>query len=511
MAYYVRRFDNGYGIMKVYTNEWEGTYGDIYVDRADLEKAHPGCKVMEGFVVANTKDDMIPDMCCDWNDYIREAISDYETNLLPVLEEETRKKLEYEKRMMEIKDIPFEDRTKEQQQELYKYFFTIDTDENIKDFMGTNFEEFENFKNNQLTIESCFRLSEEAIKYIQENIIGSDIPTYSLVGYEDFFNDQKLTSILGKIDYSATYDKFHNIVTLYDAGDDLIAVLTETECLHQEDFAEIMAGNKISANKITFDAIWEKFIALSKCGITLKEAANMACSDFYDKTYALANAPAPKTPVIELNPSKIERCNSIIIKDPSYDRSVWCAFQLDECSAFTHAKGLTVNYDGHFDYDNFSIDTNNTEFAYAIGVEKFLSGCEFEQNETGEIEVFTKFVEGTVKTEVTTIGCDTAEFSFGTENTFGEFGIHTGADGQLGEVHLFKLAKNNRPIGLIFMGCLDGDMVAPELIHNSFISSFGIEREKNKSLDSKISESEKKKSINTNSKEHIKNHHFDNR
>ena len=504
MAYYVKRFENGYGIMKVYANEWEGTYGDIFEYRDDVERAHPNSNILEGFVVANTKDNKVPDMCGDWNDYIKEAISDYETNLLPVLEEDARKKLEYEKRMMEIKDMSFDDRTKEQQKELYNYFFTIDTDETINEFLGMSSEELERWKNSQLTIESYFRLPEEAIEYIQKNIINSDIPTHSLVGYKGFISDHKLSDILDRIDYVATYDKEHGVVTLYDMGDDLIAVLTENECLHQEDFAGIMIENEIPANKITFDMIWEKFVDLSRGGITLEEAANMACSDFYDKTYALAHKPEPKTPVIELVPSKIERCNSIIIKDPYYDRDVWCAFQSDDCSAFTHAKGLVANYDSKFDYENTSIDVNNTEFAYAIGVEKFLSGCVFEQNETGEVEVFTRFKEDSVKVDVTTIGCDTAQFSFGSEKTFGEFSIDTGADGQLGEVHFFKLAKSDRPIGLIFMGCCDGDIVSPERIHNSFVAAFGIEREMDKSLDSKIAISENKKESKTGPEENTK-------
>lgn len=61
----------------------------------------------------------------------------------------------------------------------------------------------------------------------------------------------------------------------------------------------------------------------------------------------------------------------------------------------------------------------------------------------------------------TEIGCDTAQFSFGNEKTFGEFSIHTGADGGIGQVNLFINKQTGKPIGLLFIGECDGDIVSP--------------------------------------------------
>lgn len=201
-----------------------------------------------------------------------------------------------------------------------------------------------------------------------------------------------------------------------------------------------------------------------------------------------------KNKVLELEKSIIEPCESIIIKDPWYEKGTWCAFQEDNCKCFTHAKALVSNYDEHYKDDQFEFDMNNTEFALVIGVDDFVSRINPRINEDGSIAIYAALNEKTINSSKTEIACDTAQFGFGNENTFGAFSIHTGADGRIGEVHLYMVKGTKVPVGLFFVGSVDGDMVPPEEIMDSFKAAFGIEKERKPSLQNTIDEAEKKKS-----------------
>lgn len=196
--------------------------------------------------------------------------------------------------------------------------------------------------------------------------------------------------------------------------------------------------------------------------------------------------------LIEIEKSKIEQCNSIIIKDPYYGRDVWCSFQNDNCSDFTHAKGLISNYDEHYKDDKMEFDMNTTAFGFVIGTNLFLNHYDVKREDDGSLAGYmSKFLQDMTTIEQTEIGCDTAQFSFGNEKTFGEFSIHTGADGGIGQVNLFLNKQTGKPIGLLFIGECDGDIVSLQEMHQSFIAAFGIERTKLKSLSEKINKAVK--------------------
>jgi len=191
--------------------------------------------------------------------------------------------------------------------------------------------------------------------------------------------------------------------------------------------------------------------------------------------------------LVEIEKSKIEPCNSVIIKDPYYSRDVWCAFQNDECSDFTHAKGLVSNYDGHYKDDEMEFDFNTTAFGFLIGTSMFLNHYDIRREDDGSLAGYmSKFLQNATTIETTEIGCDTAQFSFGNENTFGEFSIHTGADGGLGQVNLFIDKGTRKPIGLLFIGECDGKIVSVQEMYQSFIAAFGIDRMKTQNLNDKI-------------------------
>ena len=48
-----------------------------------MEGLHPGCKVLEGFVVIDMNAGLVPDGCNDWNNTISEAVMDYEEHVVP--------------------------------------------------------------------------------------------------------------------------------------------------------------------------------------------------------------------------------------------------------------------------------------------------------------------------------------------------------------------------------------------------------------------------------------------
>lgn len=203
---------------------------------------------------------------------------------------------------------------------------------------------------------------------------------------------------------------------------------------------------------------------------------------------------------LTLETTKIAPCESITIKDPYYENDIWCAFHTDACFNFTHAKCAVSNYIDHYTDEQFDFDMNTTEFAFIIGMKNVLNCFTVKTEENGKLGVYSSLNEKLVKIEKTEIGCDTAEFSFGTEKTFGEFAIRTGSDGFIGEVHLYKYKPSGNPVGLLFIGSLDGDIVSPELVYDSFIAAFGIERTKDKSFEDKIADAQNRKGENKNNR-----------
>ena len=202
--------------------------------------------------------------------------------------------------------------------------------------------------------------------------------------------------------------------------------------------------------------------------------------------------------LLKIEKSAIEQCNSIIIKDPYYDRDVWCAFQNDNCSDFTHAKGLISNYDAHYKDDEMEFDMNTIAFGFVIGTNLFMNHYDVRREDDGSLVGYmSKFIQDMTTIEQTEIGCDTAQFSFGNEKTFGEFSIHTGADGGIGQVNLFINKQTGKPVGLLFIGECDGDIVPPQEIYYSFIAAFGMCRIKENYLNNKI---ERARSNQTNNK-----------
>lgn len=87
MTDYPYDFGNGYKIQAVFANKTaDGTYGDIYDFRSDVERAHPGAEIMTGYCVIAKARGLIPDRCNDWNDTVSAAIQDYEEHVVPFLD-----------------------------------------------------------------------------------------------------------------------------------------------------------------------------------------------------------------------------------------------------------------------------------------------------------------------------------------------------------------------------------------------------------------------------------------
>jgi hypothetical protein len=197
--------------------------------------------------------------------------------------------------------------------------------------------------------------------------------------------------------------------------------------------------------------------------------------------------------IVELKKSKMEPCETVIIKDPWYERDTWCAFQSDDCSLFTHAKALASCFTSHYKDEEMEFDHNVTSFALFMGTDEFVSIMEPRIEDDGYVGIYSRLNKSLITKTVTEIGCDTAQFSFGTPETFDAFSLHTGADGGIGSVHLYKDTTIDKPIGLFFVGSVDADMITPNDIIGSFVAAFNIERQRENSLQSHIDKAENSK------------------
>lgn len=70
------------GVAKVYANEDNGCYGDIFNTKQEVLECHPGAKVLEGYVVIDINSGYCPNESKDWHDTLEEA-EDEAWGLLP--------------------------------------------------------------------------------------------------------------------------------------------------------------------------------------------------------------------------------------------------------------------------------------------------------------------------------------------------------------------------------------------------------------------------------------------
>lgn len=191
-----------------------------------------------------------------------------------------------------IRSKPFMERAGVEQQHLYDFWFqnAKSIDMPIWEFMGMGSAEYEQWQRGELKLRdgsyhkmepSYFQMSEEALS-IARKILDPDCPEpyyilrplfmKSIPGDKECF--------LG-IDYEARERQIpavdvlneKNYFTVFDPGDDLIAVISAEDVLYKEDFAELMENCGMEATEGNLNKVWSVFPDNIASGSTLKDLA----------------------------------------------------------------------------------------------------------------------------------------------------------------------------------------------------------------------------------------------
>lgn len=151
---------------------------------------------------------------------------------------------------------------------------------------------------------------------------------------------------------------------------------------------------------------------------------------------------------------KIKDLNHIVISDPTYEKGVWCRYEIDNLKEKNWHVDLDV-YEVEDKYDDYTI--NGIEFNMVL--QKVKGICRVEDDKI-------KYLSG-LDTKDYEIGMDTACVALGINNNAKEIinsqaewqpscSIRTGTDGMFGSVTEGK--KNNDLVFLVVTGYLSADM-----------------------------------------------------
>lgn len=189
--------------------------------------------------------------------------------------------------------------------------------------------------------------------------------------------------------------------------------------------------------------------------------------------------------IIKLEQCEIEPCNSIIIRLSSYDDSTLCGFRNENCSSFTHAKGIIIK-----SYVCFSEDEPPvcyTEFKFLIGTLHFLNNyfINVEENEVLRVS-YNEAMDEELKWECIYFDPDASRIELGNEKTFGESYIPIGKDDVVGEIYFFTNKITGEPVGILLSSICDGYKTPREEVYRAFVDAFGIRRMKLKNSHLKI-------------------------
>lgn len=188
--------------------------------------------------------------------------------------------------------------------------------------------------------------------------------------------------------------------------------------------------------------------------------------------------------IIKLEQCEIEPCNSIIIS-PDLDESALDGFRNDNCSSFTHAKGIIIKSGEYFSEDELPICY--MEFNFLIGTLHFLNNFFINIEEDGEFSVsYNHAISEEIKWEYTFFDPDESRIELGNEKTFGESYIQIGKNAVIVEIYFFTNKITGEPMGILLSSICDGYKVSPDEVYKAFVDAFGIRRMKLKNSNLKI-------------------------
>lgn len=191
-----------------------------------------------------------------------------------------------------IRSKPFTERAGVEQQHLYDFWFqnANNIDMPIWEFMGMGSAEYEQWRRGELKLRdgsyhkmepSYFQMTEEAL-VIARKMLDPDCPEPYYILRPQFMKSIPADKecFLG-IDYEARERQIPaadvlnemDYLTVFDPGDDLIAVISAEDVLHKEDFAELMETCGIEATEVNLNKVWSVFPDNILSGSSLKDLA----------------------------------------------------------------------------------------------------------------------------------------------------------------------------------------------------------------------------------------------
>ena len=287
MSEIIQDFKNGYGIIKLYSNVADGDYGDIFNTREDVEREYPDAKVIEGYAVFDINTGYIPESCRDWNDSIKDALKEYMITIVPVLNKD--------KEIERIRNIPYKERSGADQMEAYNYWYSINTNDKLWDYLGMSFEEFDLWRTGELALndgsykqmdESIYKVNGRSLE-LARVLLNCDTTTmiHSLI-YKDLresiyeLNDNVVG--FGPL----IMDPNNKYIFFFDAGDDLAAIVSENACYHKEDIAYYMGFVDIKPTEKNFQKVFAELVNIasnSKEVISLSDCVMKAINTVKDE------------------------------------------------------------------------------------------------------------------------------------------------------------------------------------------------------------------------------------
>jgi len=264
MAEIIQDFKNGYGIIKLYSNAADGDYGDVFNTKEDVEREYPDAQIIEGYAVFDIETGYIPESCRDWNDSIKDALKEYMITIVPGINKE--------KEIERIRNIHFLERSGAEQMAVFNYWYSINTNDKLWDYLGMSFEEFDLWRTGELTLndgsykqmdESIYKVNGRSLE-LARVLLNCDTTTmiHSLI-YKDLRESiYKLNdNIVGF--GPLIMDPNNKYIFFFDVGDDLAAIVSENACYHKEDIAYYMNFAEIKPTEKNFQKVFAEIVNIA--------------------------------------------------------------------------------------------------------------------------------------------------------------------------------------------------------------------------------------------------------
>lgn len=164
----------------------------------------------------------------------------------------------------------------------------------------------------------------------------------------------------------------------------------------------------------------------------------------------------------------IKKLNGIVISDPSYGQDVKCRYQSDRKYEKWQYEYSSISRKEKYKDFTFSM----IDFCLKLGSSDVIQEIKINE-EDSSFSYPSDF-----KMKEFRIGMDTACFCIGSKTNYDAFGesmaIDTGTDGYLGVVFEFVPSGKSKPVAILFLGNIDGNLISEEELYRSIMSGFDV-------------------------------------